>query len=378
MLRLILLLIYFNSFQLLAAERIELVVENQNGIYSEKVEVTLQDLDSPTLYSNNTLGIYYKDSPVEKNIKTDNLIKKKAANLYYHLHKSQHFFKEFVQAPIFRKLKINANILLDDDVEDPILFNTVNSTLAEDPNTIIINFYPGKILDQNEIASNYIDQNTEYIESLENIGESLIREAFLRAESIKTTDYLLYVLDIAWLFGKTKILPALNNTYYKIAHGKFYADTAMVPEIIYQEMSKIALSSIDDFENRQDEFKGIIEYFTAKIINRPVLGKDVGSNTQGTFKFDGTKKFKYHQAIEYNKYIKDQFIFGFLWKLDQNLNDRNSIKMLYKSFKSLPVNFSIHDLLMTLRRTFRNEIDDNKLRRIYEMKLIQTALSVGL
>lgn len=324
---------------------------DENGKFVE-TKVILEDLVS----DNKLDGKYFK-IVLGKTDDAVNLVgndhSQRAAHIYYHLSQARKYFKKLDIAnhtALDNKIIIRINIknafdnfghfAHDEFAEE---YNTAVTIPASDEYRIPsisawtkeIWFRPGKeifIPGQLGMLGNLLNErsvktNLQVI-VLENAIAQIISDQLFNG-LVNNASFLTIGVGIAAIEFFPRILLRVGSRI----KNRFFLDTAMVPEIIYHEYSHYALSDYVDLTSTP-VVEGLANYFAGKISNKAHWGN--GPYTYTTDRGRNALSTElYEFRVESKMFSTGDFVFKFLWGLQNIFGKKNTDTLIYSIRKDL-------------------------------------------
>ena len=118
---------------------------------------------------------------------------------------------------------------------------------------------------------------------------------------VESIDYKTSLISIALSIGIPQILPYIVQGLSKMIKITYYADTAMIPEIIYHEYSHIAFSETLSPRKEGPLTEGLANYFAAKISGLNKIGAHAKRLVRGYVPQKINAKTKYGNDMDFRQ-----------------------------------------------------------------------------
>jgi hypothetical protein len=283
-------------------------------------------------------------------------IKKKAANVYYHLTVAREFWMKEIKSQFVAKLPqlviridiTNAfsNTRHFKNAEQEKNYNNAWSIPeGETPRFVKdgkswgkeIWFSPAKkIENRKEVKS---EGNNPVHESLVLVKDPIVEQnkgaliytglALIAAPSIADGAVVNLALKrlaaIAVIYGLVEVTKHMDKWFM---NKYYYIDTAMIPDIIYHEYAHIAMSDTMKTVHSVPVIEGMADYFATRISNRRKMYEEIKSFSNNRYK-DAENKSLYHPFLEGSWNATSDFTLSLLWQGRtefQKLNDKRVSK----------------------------------------------------
>jgi len=397
--------IQFNSFA--SAQIIETVLIRGKNFKPELVQKELPNLVSTSCFD----GKYFKivkgknETPISIN-ETDEQLKLKAANTYYHLNLIRDFWvnvmhSEYVKSMPKITIRLEITNLFSDlghfqhDSIDPH-FNDALSIAAGEPMEGVnipswgneIWFRPVKIIKTEDLPHSGLDsggnQLTKYASMLSEPIKSTATNRFIQLTLQKlfypqqfgsgANSYQTLMLRQTGTIVLTSLfLEATKHSDKLFLEKYYYLDTAMIPEIIYHEFSHIALSDTLTLGLSTPILEGMADYFSATYSNNPHIADKIKRYSLSMPK-NGDNKNNYNPIYETNLFANSDFVLSVLWSVRKEFPEIAD-RLVYNARSMLKTGFSDirHDLIRSLLESCTTicsdpRADRMKMRTVFESR----------
>ncbi len=284
----------------------------------------------------------------------DQILKMRAANVYYHLTVARDFWVNEIKSKYVRDQKqivIRLNILnsfskqrhFKNEDQEKNYNNAWTIPEGEEPvfvpNRDIwgkeIWFSPMKKILSRELYKS--KGNNPIHESLKIVKDPLVSNTqngiiytglgLLAVPTFDGSGFLNAILKrvgtIAVLFGMIELSKHLDHWFIQ---KYYYVDSAMVPEIIYHEYAHIALSDTLKTTHSVPVIEGLADYFAARISNRRKVYDSIKGLSSNNAK-DTDKNSVYHPYIEGWWNAQSDFTLSLLWLGRNKFNELNQKRL---------------------------------------------------
>lgn len=167
-----------------------------------------------------------------------------------------------------------------------------------------------------------------------------------------------------------------NPINYVFSRKNYFLDAALVPEIIYHEYAHVALSDELSISVSTPVNEGMADYFASQIAESSKLASKIKEYSVFVPK-KGEDDLQYNPMNESNRYANDDFTFGLLYQMNQEIGENENVPALFyearKNFESGDkiIDGMLRGLLQACRTHCRNKFDSR-------LKILRVANDAGL
>ena len=337
--------------------------------------------------------VYHKSNEAISLDEKDIYLKRRAANVYYHVSKAREFWVNEVKSKYVKDLDqvtIRVEIpnsfsrvghFTSDDAQD-IVNNAWTVPAGETPNKPWVKnkhkwgreiwFAPMKKVESRNLVTpsgdNPLTQNLkvlaspvgEYIKG--NIIQSTLGHLAYPAYQSTTLLNMLFknVGAMAIMFATIEISKKMDKIFMT---KYYYLDTAMIPEIIYHEFSHVALSDKLNPVHSVPVIEGMADYFATRIAKTVKMYKGIKKFSTNAAK-NAKSKAVYNPLHEHKNNATSDFTLSFLWRVKAEMDKQNNKRvktgrpiianpdqLIYEARNQIDESSSILELTQALRKT---------------------------
>lgn len=332
--------------------------EKSNRTFYKEVE--LEDLVSDRSFDGKYFKIVKEKSNEAINFDTSNeMLKLKAATVYYHLTLARNYWKNIIQSqsPVLdQKLIIRLEIknVYDDlghfanDNRTPQFNNALSIPEGQTPDWLPserqdkwnkeIWFRPMKKILVDDLSGMGPNPLTMALEALERpflnytqnqFDQALVEHLFYPAYA--TNPLWEDVVRFAGTIALTKVIIESSKYADRLFVDKYYyLDTAMVPEVIYHEYAHIVLSDFLELSHSTPVVEGMADFFAASLANKKKIYARVKGHSNAASKDTENKKI-YEHWYESNKLATSDFVLSVLWDVQETLGQDSATSIIYET-----------------------------------------------
>jgi hypothetical protein len=335
------------------------VLERKNKSNKIRVlDVFLDDLVSADSFDGKYFKIVLgKNSSAIRFDEPNQLIVRKAANVYYHLSKARNFWNKKFHLPQSEKkyvIRLEITNQFDElghfahDNRSPQFNNAVSVPSGESPDWIPaekqrkwyneIWFRPMKKIDVNDLPDLGPNPLTVSLQALEepflnytrnNFNQSILEHIFY--PTYAANPLWVDVIRFAGTIALTKVVIEGTKLSDRLFVEKYYyLDTAMIPEVIYHEYAHVMLSDHLELFHSTPVVEGFADYFAAIMSNKKLVYAPVKGFGNASGKEINSKK-KYSHWYEANRMASSDFVLSVLWDVRKTLGPHIADKLIFDS-----------------------------------------------
>ncbi len=328
-------------------------------------KVALPDLTSDSAFE----GKYFKIVKGKSNTTirfddTDEELKGRAANVYWHLSKARDYWVNEIKSQNATELgqvivRLDIINMFDElghfanDNRSPQYNNALSIPAGETPSWVPeskqdkwdseIWFRPMKKIETKTLEDN-LGPNpvTQALSSVKKPFINYTQNQF-KQRLVEQIFYPSYSDQTIWenviRFAGTIALTNVIIQASKLMDGLFvekyyYLNTAMVPEVIYHEYSHLVLSDFIEMTHSTPVVEGYADYFAAVISNKKRVYAKVRGHSNSASKNPNNKKF-YSHWDEMNKNATGDFTLSVMWDVRDILGEKYADAVIYEARREI-------------------------------------------
>jgi hypothetical protein len=344
--------------------------------------------------------------------KTDQL---KVATMAYHLNRAVNYFQSNLEAEQFDKIgKFNVRLEMarhfntgkhfnssDTEYNNAVTLKPSNENKLNDvkPWGYEVWFRPAKDI-KDKAPRGALLAGMPAINIVDDVGNtasniiiSSINDYATNGE-ISSSNYTHYGSQLALVLAMKTLLPTVLDFGNSLISYETKLDAGMIPEVIYHEITHVAMSDFIPVNGNYGISEGMANYFAAVILGKGVIASKLSSYGKNIMAIKPDKKQKYRSQLDYiASNAHRPFTFSFLWTMRERfqasgkqilgVEDGGILfdKIVFESRKHLDVTAEeaiIKELCVALLKSSSVIIADPTKARLARMMIQKGAVDFGL